>query len=202
MLERQVKYFSQNCDNKWESLTDRLEEIASRFEDIVNTIINYDELVEIKTKLEDIENTTIDYDELEEMYNKVTKHIDKMQICQQFSNLTKRKMYDYISFVIKELYDFFNYIHDECRRGKTVYITPSSDTDTAPSYTHDGIICDEDEWSVSVEEISEILERIQTLNELWRMKIDVVRTTFRDFVQINDMISEIGYFVNKSWRVH
>lgn len=236
VLERQIKFSSQNCDDKWELALDRLEEgfknvgeisyqdvktnleeLEETCEDVKTKLEKLEETCEdMKVKLEDIEDNTVNYDELDEMYSKVTKYIDKMHIrhfqehvedkislyqefinaiCKQHTDtIITHKMYDYITFVIKELYDFFNYIHDECRREKTVCYSPS--------YLHDNINYDEDEWSVSVEEISDILERLHTLKELWRMKIDVVRTTFRDFVQINNMISNIGYFVNRSWRGH
>lgn len=210
VLESKINYFKDfrhYCKDKLKLFTDRLDDVEEGFEDV-------------KAKLEDIDDSTVTYGELEEMnyemYNKVTRYIDKMQIChfqehveekislyQEFVNaLCKRytdtiithKMHDYITFVIKELHEFFNYIHGKCSRGTIVCCSPS--------YAHDGINYDEDEWSVSVEEVSDILERLSKLKELWRMKVDVARTTFHEFVKINDMMLNIGCFVNRSWQIH
>jgi hypothetical protein len=164
-------------------------DIKSDLEEIQCNVIDKQDIVDVKDDIIKYLNNNYDYKQQELTKSTLSLFwglIDSLCNVYPDTKITHR-IYDYITFVIDSLHSFFSYLH-AMHSSITILYTDIDDFDlTTENYV------------VPTDLILTIVAKLTTIKEIWRVKVDVQRTTFGDFKKIIDSFNDIGCFVNYKW---
>ena len=166
-------------DNLQDALDEQLEQrIENLQDDITNNIINFLVYNYDNRPKQQIESTLSLYMGFIEALcashpnTKITHHI-----------------YDYITIELDKFKSFFEFLHAKHSHMDVVEVTCFDEY----------VDVSEQEVQVSQDDISVILDKLTTICDMWRVKVDIERTSFREFKEVLDALKGIGYFADTQW---
>lgn len=191
-------------------LEDRIDNLQDKIENLDNT----DALNELEEKIDNLQDDMGDYiNSIEQdIINNVVKFIvydyDNRPkqlvestlsmymgfieaLCASNPNTTiTHQIYDYITIELDKFKSFFEFLHDK-------HFMDIVEVTCFDEY----VDISEQEVKVSKAKISVICNKLTTICDMWRAKVDIERTSFREFKVVLDAVKDIGYFADTQWHL-